>query len=198
MGSPLGPVTAGNFKVDLERNVIPKLSTHMTKWKRYVDDAITYIKPSSIDYVLYSYETLSITRPISLLKIKKDNKISFLDVLILRNGRSIENTVYRKFTHDDVCLHWDSFSTNTWKLRTLKRLLLRAFVVYSNEQLLNKEIKHLWNVFHHTSGYPKVAIQNVTSKFAPSVNITGSHQGDVSKGYLRTFHARGTEGEKNS
>ena len=75
MGSPLGPVTAGNFKVDLERNVIPKLSTHMTKWKRYVDDAITYIKPSSIDYVLYSYETLSITRPISLLKIKKDNKI---------------------------------------------------------------------------------------------------------------------------
>ena len=143
MGSPLGPVTAGNFKGDLERNVIPKLSTHMTKWKRYVDDAITYIKPSSIDYVLYSYETLSITRPISLLKIKKENKISFLDVLILRNGRSIENTVYRKFTHDDVCLHWDSFSTNTWKLRTLKRLLLRAFVVYSNEQLLNKEIKHL-------------------------------------------------------
>ena len=75
MGSPLGPVTAGNFKVDLERNVIPKLSTHMTKWKRYVDDAITYIKPSSIDYVLYSYETLSITRPISLLKIKKENFI---------------------------------------------------------------------------------------------------------------------------
>ena len=143
MGSPLGPVTAGNFKVDLERNVIPKLSTHMAKWKRYVDDAVTYIKPSSIDYVLYPYETLSITRPISLLKIKKDNKISFLDVLILRNGRSIENTVYRKFTHDDVCLHWNSFSTNTWKLRTLKRLLLRAFVVYSNEQLLNKEIKHL-------------------------------------------------------
>ena len=55
MGSPLGPATAGNFKVDLERNVIPKLSTHMTKWKRYVDDAITYIKPSSIDYVLYPY-----------------------------------------------------------------------------------------------------------------------------------------------
>ena len=71
-------------------------------------------------------------------------------------------------------------------------------MVYSNEQLLNKEIKHLWNVFHHTSGYPKVTIQNVTSKFAPSVNITGSHQGDVSKGYLRTFHARGTEGGKNS
>ena len=38
MGSPLGPVIVGNFMEDLERNVIPKLSMHMTKWKRYVDD----------------------------------------------------------------------------------------------------------------------------------------------------------------
>ena len=30
MGSPLGPVIAGIFMVDLERNVIPKLSTRMT------------------------------------------------------------------------------------------------------------------------------------------------------------------------
>ena len=30
-GSPLGPVIAGIFMVDMERNVIPKLSTHMTK-----------------------------------------------------------------------------------------------------------------------------------------------------------------------
>ena len=52
MASPLGPVIAGIFMVDLERNVILTLSTHMTKWKRYVDDTITYIKPSCIDYVL--------------------------------------------------------------------------------------------------------------------------------------------------
>ena len=41
MRSPLGPVIAGIFTVDLERNVIPKLSIHMTTWKRYVDDTIT-------------------------------------------------------------------------------------------------------------------------------------------------------------
>ena len=33
MGSPLGPVIARIFMVDLEGNVIPKLSTHMTKWR---------------------------------------------------------------------------------------------------------------------------------------------------------------------
>ena len=41
MGSPLGPVIAWIFTVDFERNVIPKLSIHMTTWKRYVDDTIT-------------------------------------------------------------------------------------------------------------------------------------------------------------
>ena len=91
---------------------------------------------------------------------EKDNKISFLDVLILRNGSSIETTVHRNFTHD-VYLHWDSFSPNSWKVGTLKTLLLRAFVVGSNEQLLNREIEHLRNVFSHTNGYLKGVIQNV-------------------------------------
>ena len=44
---------------------------------------------------------------------EKDNKISFLDVLILRNGSSIETTVYRKFIHNDVYLYWDLFSPNS-------------------------------------------------------------------------------------
>ena len=48
----LRPVIVEICMVDLERNVIPKLSTHITKWKRIVDDTITYIKPSSINYVL--------------------------------------------------------------------------------------------------------------------------------------------------
>ena len=135
MGSPLGPVIVGIFMVDLEGNVIPKLSTHMTKWKRYVDDTVTCIKSSSINYVqsvLNSFHK-SIT---FTFEEEEDNKIPFLDVLILRNGSSIETTVYRKFTHNDVYLHWDSFSPNSWKVGSLKTLLLRAFVVCSNEQLL--------------------------------------------------------------
>ena len=135
------------------------------------------------------------------LEEEKDNKISFLDVLILRNGSSIETTVYRKFKHNDVFLHWDSFSPNSWKVGTLKTLLLRAFVVCSNEQLLNREIEHLRNVFHHTNGHPKAVIQNVISKVkeeqsTPFVNITGSHRDDVSKSYLLTLPCKGKSGEK--
>ena len=163
MGSLLGLVIAGIFMVDLEKNVVPKLSTHMTEWKRYVDDTIAYIKPSYIDYVLSILNSFHKNMKFTFEE-EKDNKISFLDVLILRNGSSIETTVYRKFAHNDVYIHSDSFSPNSWKVGTMKTLLLRAFVLCSNEQLLNREVEHLWNVFHHTNGYPKAVIENVISK----------------------------------
>ena len=37
-------------------------------------------------------------------------------------------------------------------------------MVCSNEQLLNREIEHLRNVFLHTNGYQKPVIQNVISE----------------------------------
>ena len=51
MGSPLGPVLTGIFMVELERSLVPKLSEHMP-WKRFVDDTITCIKPTSIPHVI--------------------------------------------------------------------------------------------------------------------------------------------------
>ena len=172
----------------------------MTKWKRYVDNTITYIKPSSINYVLS--ELNSFHKNIKFtFEEEKDNKISFLDVLILRNGNSIETTVYGKYTYNDVYFHWNSILPNSWKVGTLKTLLLRASVVCSNEQLLNKEIEHLQNVFRHTNGYPKAVIQNVISKVkeqqsTQSVKIKESHQDDFSNSYLLTLPYKGKRGEK--
>ena len=40
MGSPLGPVIANIFMVELERKTLPKLRNYMMPWKRYVDDTI--------------------------------------------------------------------------------------------------------------------------------------------------------------
>ena len=122
--------------------------------------------------------------------------------MILRNGSSIETTVYRKFTRNDVYLHLDSFSPNSWKVGTLKTLLLRAFTICSNEQLLNRKTEHLRNVFHHTNGYPKAGIQNFISKakeeqFTLFVHITGSHQDDVSKSCLLTHPYKGKRGKKH-
>ena len=44
MGSPLGPVIAGIYMVELEKSLIPNLMEHISPWKRYVDDTIAVIK----------------------------------------------------------------------------------------------------------------------------------------------------------
>ena len=52
MGSPLGPVLANIFMVELERNTIPTLCNDILLWKRYVDDTICFVKLTSINKVL--------------------------------------------------------------------------------------------------------------------------------------------------
>ena len=48
MGSPLGPVLAGIFMVELERSLVPKLSSYIKFWKRFVDDTITFANIEAI------------------------------------------------------------------------------------------------------------------------------------------------------
>ena len=57
MGSPLEPVIAGIFMVELERTLLARLTEYMTPWKRYVDDTIATIKLTSIDHVLMILNT---------------------------------------------------------------------------------------------------------------------------------------------
>ena len=38
--------------VELEISLLPMLSSYMTRWKRYVDDTIAYVKTDAIDHVL--------------------------------------------------------------------------------------------------------------------------------------------------
>ena len=52
MGSPLAPVLAGIFMVELERIIILKISQNPQFWTRYVDDTICFICKGCHKYVL--------------------------------------------------------------------------------------------------------------------------------------------------
>ena len=52
MGSPLGPVIANIFIVELETNLVPRLEDHVQKCRRFVDDTFAYVKIGSVEYVL--------------------------------------------------------------------------------------------------------------------------------------------------
>ena len=52
IGSPLGPVLSGIFMIELENRLVLILNESMTLWRRFVDDAVTFVKNDSIAYVL--------------------------------------------------------------------------------------------------------------------------------------------------
>lgn len=161
MGSPLGPVLANIFMVELERKVIPKLRNYMTPWKRYVDDTIAWIKPKFIEKV--TQELNNFHKNIKFTHELQDinGKISFLDVLIIIGDTEIETTVFRKPTNNDIYLHWDSFAPHNWKTGTIKTLFQRAFMICSTEELLRIEINYLYEVFTKINGYPYWLIKKI-------------------------------------
>ena len=104
MGSPLGPVLAGIFMVNLERSLVPQLNVYINFWRRYVDDTITFVKIGSGEYLL---SVLNNFHPKIKLTYEMEvaSKLIFLDILLHRDGHGIITTVYRKVTNNDFYLN---------------------------------------------------------------------------------------------
>ena len=134
----------------------------MSKSGDTVDDNFEYVKNGSIEHVLPVLN--SFHKNIKFLYEKKQNNSLFFDVLLIRDGENLNTTVYGKDTHNDLYIQWNSFTPISWKRGTLKSLISRAYMVCSNETLLEKELKHLKHVFHKINGYPWLVIDQV-SKF---------------------------------
>lgn len=104
MGSPLGPVIAGIFMVELETQLLPNMSSFMLPWVRYVDDTLTAIKPDAINAALSIMNgfdnNISFTH-----EIENNGTIPFLDVLLLRSDEGLESTVYGKETNKELYIH---------------------------------------------------------------------------------------------
>ena len=154
MGSPLGPVIAGIFMVELERTLLPRLTEYMTPWKRYVDDTIATRKLTSIDHVLMILNTFHKNIKFTY-ELEINKKISFLDVLLIRKNDTLETTIYRKSTNNGVYLHWDSFAPKNWKRSTLRSILTRPYKICSTKELLDEELKRIEREFIKINRYPE-------------------------------------------
>ena len=94
MGSPLEPVLANIFMVELERVAKPTLMDKLKCWTRFVGDTLSYIKTDSIDHVLKMLNGFH--RNIqSTYEVETDSKISFLNVLVIGDAsKNVSTTVY--------------------------------------------------------------------------------------------------------
>ena len=110
---------------ELETTLVPELEDHIQKWRRFVDDTFVYLKNGSVEHVLWILNSFYKNINFSFEE-ERNNTLPFLDILLITDGEILIITVYRKDRHNNLYLHWNSFTQISWKRGTLKSLISRA------------------------------------------------------------------------
>ena len=158
MGSPISPIVASLFMEDLEVKALSTAPIPPTLWKRFVDDTFIIIKKSSKESFLQHLNSVDDNIHFTCEEPNEDGSIAFLDMLITpdHDGR-LNTSVYRKVTHTDQYLHWDSHHAISSKYSVVGTLFHRARTVCSTPGGLQKEMKHLHQSLSRCN-YPDWAI----------------------------------------
>ena len=113
-------------------------------WKRFVDD--TFVVMKNIHKEEFLTHLNSVDKNIQFIneESRPDGSMPFLDILVTPGiDWSLNTTVYRKPTHTDQHMHWDSHHTISSKYSVVGMLHHRAKTICSNKQLLQQEEERL-------------------------------------------------------
>ena len=95
---------------------------------------------------------------------RPDGAMPFLDILITpMDDGSLQTSVYRKPTHTDLYLQWDSHHTIPSKYSVIRTLYHRAKTICSNQEMLLKEQQHLFQALKNCK-YPTWVLNRVKMK----------------------------------
>ena len=126
MGSPVSAVIANMVMEDVEQRALASSPVQPLFWKRYVDDVISAVSGNEAGRLL---SHLNSVEPSIQFTIERENdrRLSFLDLNVYRAHRgNLETSVYRKPTHTDKYLAFDSHHPICHKKSVTRTLLTRA------------------------------------------------------------------------
>ena len=170
MGSPISPIVANLYMEDFEARAIQSSPNPPLLWRRFVDDTFVVMKKCHREEFLQHLN--SVDQNIQLIQKNQDQKepLPFLDILIKpdQEGR-LHTTVYRKPTHTDQYLHWDSLHPISLKYSVVGTLQHRAKTICSNKQLLKEEEEHLTKALMNCNN-PRWALNRVRMKINSSAH----------------------------
>ena len=197
MGSPVSPVIANIFMEDFESTAIQTAPTPPKCWDRYVDDTYTIVVKDKVDELHAHINDIENSIKFTKEPESADGSVPFLDTKCTpQPDGSIHTTVYRKPTHTDLYVQWDSNHPLSAKLSVVTSLFHRASTVCRNEQELKSEEDYLVKVLQY-NGYPMWAInkgrnRHERQKHKDIINQTSSDKNNKkSKSFVVMSYFRG-------
>ena len=134
MGSPVSPIVANLFMEDYEGKALEAYQDPPKYWGRYVDDALAVIKTAHIEpftqHLNAQHTSIQWTS-----ELEADGKLPMLDTLTTRmSDGPLKFFVYRKPTHTDQYLHFQSHQPMERKMGVMRTLTHRTDTIISDRQ----------------------------------------------------------------
>ena len=164
MGSPISPIVANLYMENFEMRAIQSSPNPPLLWKRFVDDTFVIMKKAHKEEFLTHINSVDSNFQFTSEEPGPEGALPFLDTLIIpdEDGR-LETTVYRKPTHTDQYLQWDSHHPISSKYSVVGTLYHRAKTICSNNQRLQQEEDLLTKALGNCN-HPRWALNRVKIK----------------------------------
>ena len=163
MGSPVSAVIANLYMEAFEEEALLSCppDCRPTVWKRYVDDTFVIAPRDQTDQLLAHLNSRQPTIRFTT-EVEHDNTIAFLDTLVHREADgSLTTTVYRKPTHTDQYLAYDSHHPEFVKRGVAKCLHDRASRLVTRPRCTGKERHHVRAALA-ANGYPPSLVRQAS------------------------------------
>ena len=149
-------------------------------WLRFVDDTFVI---NQAEHSLALLQHINSQDPTIQFTVEptQQGSLPFLDTLVtIEQDNTFSTSVYRKPTHTDKYLHWDSNHHITAKQSVFNTLAHRAKVFSSTQAKLDKELQHIKSALQQCQ-FPNWALNQWHHKFInpndPN-NSSNNHQQD--------------------
>ena len=161
MGSPISLIVANLYMEEFEAKALSTVLHPPILYKRFVADTFIVINSTHKDEFLQHINSIDEGIQFTAENTKADDSMPFLDTLVIpQSDGNLMTTVFRKPTHTDQYLQWDSHHAISAKCSVINTLYHRAKAVYSNLQHLHEEQEHPQKVLKRCK-YPKWALSSM-------------------------------------
>ena len=184
MGSPVSVVVANLVMEDVEERALRDFSTPIRFWKRYVDDICAAVPKSQVDTLLAHINTIEPSIRFTLERENVEGCLPFLDVLLHHNNDgTLFTSVYRKPTHTDKYLNFDSHHPLMHKVAVVRTLVSRANALCSTSLSTQTELNHIFSALAKNQ-YPQGVLQRFLKPQSKMVSET-QYKTSVTLPYVR-------------
>ena len=151
---PVSAVIANLVMEDIEHRALTTAPVSPSFWKRFVDDVISAVSQDEIVVLLQHLNSIEPSIQFTV-ECEIDGKLPFLDTRVQRTtDGKLETVVYRKPTHTDKYLSFNSHHPRSHKRFVVTTLFQRAKNLTSNNNARENECQYVTNILKENN-FPK-------------------------------------------